>query len=74
LEGSGAVMPVWASVRPIRLSFVPHTAQVPRVAGTPFLKKIGCGFAISRFTLHLMQYAPKCLSPNTFIETTDKHR
>ena len=41
----------------IRNIFAPHTVQVPRVAGLPFLKVTGAGLRISRLVLHFMQYA-----------------
>jgi hypothetical protein len=40
---------------PIRNIFVPHTGQVPSVAGFPFFMVILFSFRISRFALHLTQ-------------------
>jgi hypothetical protein len=34
---------------------VPHSGQVPRVAGVAFLLKMASGLDISRFSLHFMQ-------------------
>jgi hypothetical protein len=42
---------------PIRNTFVPHVGQVPCVAGLPFLNVTDVGLLISRFVLHLTQYA-----------------
>jgi hypothetical protein len=39
----------------MRVSFVPHTGQTPRVAGVPVRVKIGSGSSISRFALHFTQ-------------------
>jgi hypothetical protein len=36
---------------------VPHTGHVPDVAGVPAAVKVGWGFSIGRFCLHLTQYA-----------------
>jgi hypothetical protein len=36
---------------------VPQTGHVPLVAGRPFLRTTFSGFLISRFVLHLKQYA-----------------
>ena len=41
----------------IRDTFVPQTAQVPRVAGLPFLSVTCAGLRISRLALHFRQYA-----------------
>jgi hypothetical protein len=40
---------------PIRNILVPHTGQVPSVAGLPFFIVILFSFCISRFALHLTQ-------------------
>ena len=55
-QGSG---PRWCEgyPLPIRDTFVPQTAQVPRVAGLPFLSVTCAGLRISRLALHFMQYA-----------------
>jgi len=42
---------------PMRIIFVPQTAQVPWVAGLPFFNVTGLGSLISRFSRHLTQYA-----------------
>jgi hypothetical protein len=42
---------------PIRNTPVPHTAQIPLVAGLPFFKVTAVGFFISTFLRHLTQYA-----------------
>jgi hypothetical protein len=48
---------------PILKTFVPHTEQVPVVAGFPFFIVVAVGFLISRFALHLTQYASITLIP-----------
>jgi hypothetical protein len=42
---------------PILKTFVPHTEQVPVVAGLPFFIVVAVGFLISLFALHFTQYA-----------------
>jgi len=42
-------------VMPILNILVPHTGQVPSVAGRPFFIVIGLAFVISRVALHFMQ-------------------
>ena len=41
----------------MRYIFVLHTGQEPVVAGLPFFIVVGVAFCISRFCLHLRQYA-----------------
>ena len=41
----------------IRNTLVPQAGQVPCVAFLPFLNVTGLGLRISRFALHLRQYA-----------------
>lgn len=41
----------------MRNTLVPQTGQTPRVAGLLFLSTIACGFLISLFVLHFIQYA-----------------
>ncbi len=48
---------------PILNTLVPHTGQVPRVAGLPFFKVTLEGSFMSRFALHLKQYACTELTP-----------
>jgi hypothetical protein len=40
---------------PILNIFVPHTGQVPCVAGFPFFIVIFCSFSMSRLALHFTQ-------------------
>ena len=42
---------------PILNTLVLQVGQVPLVAGRPFFRVTCCGFFISRFVLHLKQYA-----------------
>lgn len=42
---------------PMRIITVPHTGQMPFVAGFPFFSVTGFGSFISRFVLHFTQYA-----------------
>ena len=49
------VTTVWACVRPIRNTPVPHTPHTPRVAGCARLVKVAVAFSISCFALHLTQ-------------------
>ena len=42
---------------PIRYITVPQTGHSPLVAGFPFFMVTSLGLAISRFSLHLTQYA-----------------
>jgi len=42
---------------PIRNTLVPHTGQIPLVAGLPFFMVILVGFLISTLALHFTQYA-----------------
>ena len=47
----------------MRYIFVLHTGQEPVVAGLPFFIVVGVAFCISRFCLHLRQYASiRCTS------------
>jgi len=41
----------------MRNMLVPHVGQVPLTAGLPFFSLVSLGFFISRFVLHLTQYA-----------------
>ena len=47
----------WPYPLPIRNTFVPQVGHVPCVAFLPFLSVTGLGLRISRFVLHLKQYA-----------------
>jgi len=42
---------------PIRNILVPHSGQVPFIAGLPFFNVVSCGSLISLFVLHFTQYA-----------------
>lgn len=41
----------------MRKTFVPHFGHVPCVAGRPFFNVVDFALLISRFALHLKQYA-----------------
>lgn len=46
----------------MRVSLVPHTTHCPCIAAFPFFMVISCGSFISRFALHLTQYAISAIS------------
>ena len=52
------------SYLPILNSVVPQTGHTPLVAGLPFFITTSCGFLISLFVLHFMQYASIVFPPN----------
>jgi hypothetical protein len=55
VEPAGVPWNVPADYPPILNIFVPHTGQVPSVAGLPFFIVILFSFFISRFALHFTQ-------------------
>jgi len=47
---------------PIRKTLVPHSGQVPFIAGLPFLSLVSTGSIISLLSLHFTQYAVAILT------------